>query len=218
MTNSNLIRISFVINLLLIAAVSYLFLRNSGKKSDLNDVVVAEVPVASAFADTSSVRPPIVAYVNSQRISEEYLMLVDQNVVFTQKMRSSDNKLMKERDKRQKEVEEIQSYVQKNPNMSDEDLSVLEASIYELNMELDSLQAIEKRNLQISGEKMQGEVATKIDVFLKKYVASKGIDYVFGYDPSFRIILYGNPAYDITNEVLAELNKEYLAEKEEEKK
>jgi outer membrane protein len=217
MSNTNLIRISLLINLLLVIAVTVLFLKK-GKQNDQEVPAVAanEVPRASAFADTSKVSAPIVAFVNSQRISEEYQMLIDQNEVFTKKLRSSDNKLAKERDARQKEVDKIQVYVQNNPNISQEDLAVLEQSVYQLKMELDSLQQVESSNLQRSGEKLQTEVADKIDEFLKRYVGTKGIDYILSYDPAFRTILYGSPAYDVTDEVLLGLNKEYGETKEKE--
>lgn len=218
MSNTNLIRISLLVNLLLVIAVIFLFLRkDKGSKEDVPSIAVSEVPRASAFADTSKVAAPIVAFVNSQRISEEYQMLIDQNEVFTKKMRSSDNKLAKERDLRQKKVDEIQTYVQNNPTISDQDLAVLEKSVYDLKIELDSLQQVESANLQKSGEKLQTEVADKIDDFLKRYVGTKGIDYILSFDPAFRTILYGSPAYDVTDEVLQGLNKEYGEEKEQEK-
>jgi outer membrane protein len=217
MSNTNLIRISLVINLLLIIAVVFLFIKK-GKEGDSSvpAEVVNEVPRASAFADTSKVAAPIVAFVNNLRISEEYQMLIDQNEVFTKKLRSSDNKLAKERDARQKEVDKIQAYVQNTPNISEEDLAVLEQSVYQLRLELDSLQQVESANLQRSGEKLQTEVADKIDDFLKRYVGTKGIDYILSYDPTFRTILYGSPAYDVTDEVIQGLNKEYAEEKEKE--
>jgi outer membrane protein len=218
MSNTNLIRISLLINLLLVIAVIFLFVKGGkNNESEVPNEAKIDVPRASAFADTSKVAPPIVAFVNSQRISEEYQMLIDQNEVFTKKLRSSDNKLAKERDARQKEVDKIQVYVQNNPNISQEDLAVLEQSVYQLKLELDSLQQVESTNLQKSGEKLQTEVADKIDEFLKRYVGTKGIDYILSYDPAFRTILYGSPAYDVTDDVLQGLNKEYGDIKEEEK-
>jgi outer membrane protein len=218
MSNTNLIRISLLLNLLLVIAVVFLFVKGAkSKETDVPSEVANELPRASAFADTSQVASPIVAFVNSQRISEEYQMLIDQNEVFTKKLRSSDNKLAKERDSRQKEVDKIQMYVQNNPNISQEDLAVLEQSVYQLKLELDSLQQVESTNLQRSGEKLQTEVADKIDEFLKRYVGTKGIDYILSYDPAFRTILYGSPAYDVTDEVLQGLNKEYEEIKEKEK-
>ncbi|MEY3399131.1 MAG: hypothetical protein RL220_1725 [Bacteroidota bacterium] len=217
MNNDLMVKISLGVNALLIAAVIWLFVRTGKGDSGSSLPEAQDIPVASAFADTSGVRAPVVAFVNGNTVSEQYLLIQEHNDEFMRKMKLADQKLAGEKRKREDELKKWESYFQENPNMSEDDYAMYESQVYQLRAELDSLQRVEQSKLEKSGDMMQEEVVKHMDEFLQAYAASRGIDYVFNYFPDTRIMLYGSPAYDVTAEVLAGLNEQYLKEKEQNK-
>ena len=64
---------------------------------------------------------------------------------------------------------------------------------------------------------LMNDVRTKIENYLKEYNKQKGYAFILSYEPGF-MLYYRDSVYDITNDVIAGLNKQYEEEKKVKKK
>jgi len=207
-------KISLAINVVLIIAVAILFSRTSKSTSS---VETPDAPVASAFASGDSVRVPIVAYVNADSLNEKYKFISEKTKSLEANLRSSDEKIQREYAKREKEWNELMAYAQ-SKQLPDDEAAMVEQRLATLQGEMDKIQNDEKNQLMQSEAKLQEELHKRVELFLESFTKKKGIDYVLNYSVTTPVVLYGNPAYDVTSEVLSGLNAEYEQEKASEKK
>lgn len=78
--------------------------------------------------------------------------------------------------------------------------------------ELEELKVKLAEELAIENQKNNQILHDSIDNFIKSYNAVKQYDFILS-NAGFDNLLYGNPAYNITNEIIEGLNKRYNAKK-----
>ena len=74
--------------------------------------------------------------------------------------------------------------------------------------ELQELQQKLAAELEVENQKNSLEIRDSINSFLKEYNKSKGYDFIIS-NAGFDNLLYGNPVYNITNEIVEGLNARY---------
>jgi outer membrane protein len=122
----------------------------------------------------------------------------------------------KEYQKRQAEVQDLMQYAQ-SKQLPDDEAATIESRLQQLQVEMEQIQAKESNAVMEKEAEMQKELQGRVQKYLDAYAKQKGIDFVVNYQPTTQFILYGNGAYDVTNDVLKGLNEEYLKEKGEQK-
>jgi Skp family chaperone for outer membrane proteins len=105
-------------------------------------------------------------------------------------------------------------YAQEHPDMSEAEAIALQQDMERLQVEMDEIQQREVGVLQKKEAQLQEELLNRVNQYLAKFTKERGIDYVINKQSEFQVLLYGNPDYDITSEVIAGLNAEYAAEKQ----
>lgn len=211
-------KISLGINVLLIVAVVYLFVKtSSGESSSESTSTSYELPENSAFKDGGAIKAPILAYINGDSLNANYKFIKDRTKALEQKYRAADERVRKEYQRRQQEVQELVAYAQ-SKKLPDDEARVVEETLARLQMEMEDIQQRESDNVMQKEMEMQKELVERVQKFLEGYTKEKGIDYVVNYQSSTQFILYGNKAYDITADVLNGLNAQYENEKGAEKK
>jgi len=53
-----------------------------------------------------------------------------------------------------------------------------------------------------------------LEVYTSNYAKANGWDYIFSYQSTAPLILFANPIYDLTGEIVKGLNAEYETEKQ----
>ena len=101
--------------------------------------------------------------------------------------------------------------------LPDDEAATIESRLQQLQVEMEQIQAKESNAVMEKEAEMQKELQERVQKYLDAYAKQKGIDFVVNYQPNTQFILYGNGAYDVTNDVLKGLNEEYLKEKGEQK-
>jgi outer membrane protein len=122
----------------------------------------------------------------------------------------------KEYQKRQAEVQDLMQYAQ-SKQLPDDEAATIESRLQQLQVEMEQIQTKESNAVMEKEAEMQKELQGRVQKYLDAYAKQKGIDFVVNYQPTTQFILYGNGAYDVTNDVLKGLNEEYLKEKGEQK-
>jgi Skp family chaperone for outer membrane proteins len=183
----------------------------SGSAADTKE---QNVPVPAAFAKEGGPDATVVAFVNGDTLNQRYAFIVEKSKDLDAKMASAEERVKREYGPRQAQYEQNMRYAQEHPEMSEAEAMALQQDMERLQMEMDEIQQREVGVLQKKEADLQKELIERVNRYLEKYTRERGIDYVINKQSEFQVLLYGNPDYDITAEVIAGLNAEYEAEKQ----
>jgi Skp family chaperone for outer membrane proteins len=205
-------KISLALSVVLTAIVIFLWVRLNGMSESTD--ITPEVPVAAAFAQEGEAKPTVVAYVNGDTLNSKYNFIVEKSKDLETKMAAAEDRVKKEYGPRQVQYEQNMRYAQEHPEMSDAEAMALQKDMERLQKEMDEIQQREVGVMQKKESDLQQELITRVNEYLKKFTKERGIDFVINKQSEFQVILFGNPDYDITAEVIAGLNAEYEVEKQ----
>ena len=206
-------KISMAVSALLAVVVVVLWFKVSGL-SNPSVGVDENVPVAAAFSGDGGPRATVVAYVNGDTLNSKYDFIVEKSNDLDQKMAAAEERVKKEYAPRQAQYEQNMRYAQEHPDMSEAEAMALQKDMERLQIEMDEIQQREVGVLQKKEAQLQEDLLKRVNTYLEKFTKERGIDYVINKQSEFQVILYGNPDYDITAEVIAGLNAEYASEKQ----
>jgi len=199
----------------LTVAVGVLFFRKTSSTSSAQSP--QETPmVVSAFADTGAARSPIVAFINGDSINESYLYIKEKSAGLEAGFKRANSKVQAEYDKRQKEAGELMQYAQ-SKQLPDDEMRIIQERLMQLEDEMAGIEEREKGALMKQEQELQRELQKRVSKYLETYAREKGIDYVLNYQEGIQLILFGNAAYDVTDDVLVGLNAQYEEEKKKKK-
>ena len=207
---------SLIINGVLAAAIIILFVLqfSDSPNSNVSDIAVVEEKEEAAslvnnyLTDTNSVGLKI-GYVNSDTVTANYLFSKQLNADLMAKQSSAENKLRKEAEKLQADAEKFQ---QGAPIMGREELERTQAELMKRQEELQMMEYELSQKLQDKGYKANYDYIMATDKYLQKIGKALGYDYIFGYRTG-DLVMYANPDFDITKQVIELLNNEYRADK-----
>ena len=191
------------------ALIIVLFLKGNGGSEE---EMLENVPVASAFVDTANVKSAVVAYVSGDSINAQYRCIKDKEAQLESTLKGADAQFQKEYAKREKEAQELIQYANSKQLPEDEARTVQER-LAQLDGEIQELDAKMSNDISVKKEAMMKELNKRVEKYLAKFAKNKNIDFVLNYQEGIPIVLHGNPAFNVTAEVLAGLNAEYAAEK-----
>lgn len=205
-------KILIAVNVLLVAAVGYLFTqigRNTsadpnpeGTKEEVKKPVIVEnknVPVTGK-----------IAFINIDQINEKSLFVMDM-VKKLEKTRNSIEASLENLSMRYEE--KVKDY------QSSASAGIIPES--ELAAKAKEIQGIERdaQGKRMQMENLGIELNEKNDAFkaeIKTLINDKysgKFDYVLTYSESVPLIVYGNPSFDITDEVIVQINENYKSKK-----
>ncbi|MCH5177746.1 MAG: OmpH family outer membrane protein [Prevotellaceae bacterium] len=109
---------------------------------------------------------------------------------------------------------QMQKKMQSNSYTSEEQYNADQRRLQQLYENGQQLQARLGQQLQEEIAEKQKAVNDTVQAFMTKYAAEKGYDFIFSKTSTIDHLLYANPAYDVTEEVVAALNKRYKGKAE----
>ena len=204
------------INGLLIVAVAYLFFKvNSGPSENQasQEKSASEKPVLTEIKNVPVTGK--IAFVNIDSLNEKSLFVED----MVKKLKSSRAAI-------EASVENLGMQYQNKVKEYQASAGAGIAPESELAAKAKEIQAIERevQNKQIQMDNLAMELNEKnnsfqddVRAFVKETYAGK-YDYVLTFSSAIPSMLYGSQSFDITNEVIAQLNEKYLASKSNKKK
>lgn len=162
------------------------------------------------------------AYINTSEIIEKYEKFKDEDAKFNVKSEELGRPLEAKVRAFQAEAQSFRQNAQaKGPQWAQQKGAELQQREQQLGMEQNAL----IQQLQQEGAVLKDTLISEVKKFIKDYGKKKGYDYIYGTGDA-ATVLYAKEGYDITKEVLKELNDSYkstkkddkVATKEEEKK
>lgn len=156
-----------------------------------------------------------IAFVNIDTLNEKYLYIADYVKAMKRKKETIEAQLQSMMNQFQQDYDNFQQSVQAGIAPQAE----LEKQKRKLEQQQRDIQnkQLQMDNLAIELQEKNEQLQKDIKEFMIKFNNGK-YDYILTYSSALPNILYANPEYDITREVLDALNKEYLEKKQSEKK
>jgi outer membrane protein len=201
----------FAFNLILVILFAGTFLALLVMWSKLNSAM--ELAEQSKVVDTISPGQMKIAYVNLDSLNANYLFITEKSAELEKNATAAETKVKNEAAMRQKEVDELVAYAQRGNLPADEQATV-QNRLGQLQNELAQIQQREEEMLMQSEATLQEDLRKKLEVYTANYAKANGWDYIFSYQSTAPLILFANPIYDLTSEIVKGLNAEYETEKQ----
>ena len=192
---------NFILNGLLALAIVLGFTQCAGN----NNAATTSAPAAGAAAGSSNMK---IAYVEIDSLLTKYNFWNDLSEQMLKKEENIRTTLNEKGKKLEAEAREFERKIQNNGFTSRERAEQEQARLMKQQQELQELQQKLANDLAAENQKNSLELRDSINSFLNEYNKSKGYDLIIS-NTAFDNLLYGNPAYNITNEIVEGLNARY---------
>ena len=166
-------------------------------------------PKSAATEIPAEQRMPI-AYVNKDTLLQKYDLYVDMQEQLKLEESQSKKQIEKKAQDLQKAQAEFQEKYENNAFLNQQRAQTAYNDLLKKQRDLQDLDARLSRELMEKQEKMQKELRATIDSVIRAYNDEKGYQLIIGNSAGIGILddlLYADPSYDVTDEVLERLNK-----------
>ena len=192
--------LKFILNGFIALTFGLMFVQCAGN----NNVAPVSAPAAGA-AGSSNMK---IAFVEIDSLLTKYNFWNDLTEQMSKKEENTRTTLNEKGKKLEKEAAEFQRKYENNGFISPERAQQEYQRIQKQQQELEALQQKLMNDLAAENQKNSLELRDSINSFLKVYNQTKGYDLIIS-NTAFDNLLYGNPAYNITNEIVEGLNARY---------
>jgi len=193
-------KISLALNAILFILVINLYLNSN------EDVEVVDETDVIENAD-NSLR---IAYINTDTLDAKYLYAIDVVNELQDKLEKKQRSSSRKAEKLQQEYQMLQQAAQ---SMTQAQLQVASQRAMEIEMEMQNMQSEFANELSTEQTQLQTALVNEIDSFLLEYNKTAGYDYIIKKHNTSEVLV-ANEKYDITDDILEELNTLYLAKKD----
>ena len=149
-----------------------------------------------------------IAYVEIDSLLTKYNFWNDLNEQMIKKEENIRTTLNEKGKKLEAEAREFERKIQNNGFASRERAEQEQARLVKQQQDLQALQQKLAEELATENQKNSLQMRDSINSFLKEYNKTKGYDLIIS-NTGFDNLLYANPAYNITNEIVEGLNARY---------
>ncbi len=197
-----------------IIALSIIVIQLNNKISNSNKNEKNIVNIVQDKHTSKSLPETKIAYVNIDTLNEKYLYISDYVKTMKKRKDALEAQLQSMMTQFQQDYETFQQSVQAGIAPQAE----LEKQKRKLEQQQKDIQnkQLQMDNLAIELQEKNEQLQKDIKDFIKRFNNSK-YDYILSYSDVLPNVLLVNPKYDITNEILENLNREYLEKKQEKK-
>ena len=193
-------KIKFILNGFMALAFGVMFAQCAGN----NNANSASAPAAEATG-SSNIK---IAFVEVDSLLSKYNFWNDLTEQMLKKEENIRTTLNEKGKKLEKEAAEFQRKYENNGFISPERAQQEYQRIQKQQQDLEALQQKLMNELAAENQKNSLELRDSINSFLKIYNQDKGYDFIIS-NTGFDNLLYGNPVYNITNEIVEGLNARY---------
>ena len=194
-------RTNFILNGFLALAIVLVF----AQCSDNNNAATSSTAPAVGVAGSSNMK---IAYVEIDSLLTKYNFWNDLNEVMIQKEENIRTTLNEKAKKLDADAKEFQRKLENNGFATRERAEQEQMRLMKQQQELQALQQKLSDELASENQKNSLQLRDSINSFLKIYNQNKGYDLIIS-NTGFDNLLYANPAYNITQEIIDGLNARY---------
>lgn len=158
-----------------------------------------------------------IAYVLIDTLTSQYELYKDASDNFQKKQANAEATINQKGRNFAAQVQEFQKKAQSN-QYTEEQFNKEQARLSKLQQDIEDLQARLSNSLQEEYQKELQALTDTIKSFMDSYAKEKGFDFILCKSSGIDNVLYANEAYDVTEEVVAALNKRYAKDKKSDDK
>jgi len=158
-----------------------------------------------------------IAFVLIDTLTSQYELYKDASDNFQKKQANAEATINQKGKSFATQVQEFQRKVQSN-SITQEQYNNEQARLGKLQQDIQDLQARLSNSLQEEYQKELQALTDTIKSFMASYAKEKGYDFILCKSSGIDNVLYANEAYDVTDEVVAALNKRYAKDKKKDPK
>ena len=208
-------KISFWLNIVLLVAVAVLFYLHFQSNGEIttsdSKKTQTEEKKQKEFGSYNNLR---IAYVNLDSLLNDYDMYIDKREEFVQEQTSTQSELQSRSQQLQQEFKELKEKLNKGM-ITRAKARMKQRTLGQKERKLRQLQQNKSSELAEKEQVIYRKVLNSVMDYLDKYAEEHNYHYILSY--SFGgPILYKNGQFDITQNVLEGLNKEYAKKQKEE--
>ena len=192
--------LKFILNGLMVLTFGLMFAQCAGNNN--------ATPASTPTTDVTGSSNMKIAFVEVDSLLSKYNFWNDLSEQMIKKEENIRTTLNEKGKKLEKEAQEFQRKYENNGFISPERAQQEYQRIQKQQQDLLELEKKLVNDLAIENQKINLELRDSINSFLKVYNKEKGYDLIIS-NTAFDNLLYGNPAYNITNEVVEGLNARY---------
>ena len=153
-----------------------------------------------------------IAYVLIDTLTSQYELYKDASDNFQKKQANAEATINAKGKSFAAQVQDFQRKVQSNA-ITQEQYNNEQARLAKLQQDIEDLQQRLSNSLQEEYAKEIQALTDTIKSFMASYAKEKGFDFILCKSSGIDNVLYANEAYDVTDEVVAALNKRYARDK-----
>ena len=153
-----------------------------------------------------------IAYVLIDTLTSQYELYKDASDNFQKKQANAEATITQKGRNFAAQVQEFQKKAQSN-QYTEEQFNKEQARLAKLQQDIEDLQTRLSNSLQEEYQKELQALTDTIKSFMDSYAKEKGYDFILCKSSGIDNVLYANEAYDVTEEVVAALNKRYAKDK-----
>ncbi len=153
-----------------------------------------------------------IAFVLIDTLTNQYELYKEASENFQKKQANAESTINAKGKSFATQVQEFQRKAQSN-QLTQQQYESEQARLAKLQQDIQDLQQRLSASLQEEYQKELQALTDTIQNFMKSYAKEKGFDFILCKSSGIDNVLYGNPKFDITNEVVKALNKRYAKDK-----
>jgi outer membrane protein len=195
-------KFSFALNILLLAAVGYLYYFNfSGKKSG---AILPNATTIAARAADSNLNQSKIAYVELDSLNENLVYFKQRRKELEQQQKQIETEITND----YKELEAKQnSFVQKNPNASPEEVQNIRAQLSKGQQDIETKKQTQSQLLNQKSFDLMESIQKKLKQFLADYNKQKKYQFILTTGSGLDYLIYKDSTLDITKDVIKGMNE-----------
>lgn len=155
-----------------------------------------------------------IAYVNIDSLEKHYVYLNEKRKELNNRQNAIENELKRMNTQYENKMKELQEKYQKG-TLTQEEAEKGEKDLMNLQQRFEQRQYETQNELLSLQENLMRDLQEKLNGFIEKYNADKKYAYILSYGEGGSI-LYADPQYEITNDVIEGMNAEENKDKEKE--
>jgi Skp family chaperone for outer membrane proteins len=175
-------------------------------------VIQRDAPPASeeVSAELQEGQQAVVAFVQGDSIQAQFQFLQELDSSLRAEVVAVQGQLKRRMQPLEAEAQELIAFAQ-GPGVTAQEQAMAQNRLMEIEEEVMRMQEREERALMEKEQTIQKQIAERLASDLEAFCAEKGIDIVVNWGLSGEGVLYGKPAFDVTQPLIAFMNARHAA-------
>lgn len=198
-------KVSIVLNVILLAAVAFLFVRIFGTPPEINTTEAKEEATEAVDSVAEEASGSRIAYVDAEKLNEGYTFIAEKYEELEKEQMRLESQIDRKMRAAEERYRELESQA---PTMTPSELEQAQIELQTMQQDIAQFQEKVASDFRKKEAATQEQFFSNIRDYLQAFNQDNKYDYILTYQIGGQVLL-ANDALDITEEVLAGLNQHH---------